>query len=262
MVSAIADILKAQLSGLDWIERFGGLVTEAKKPTVVQAGDGQTVVTGHQSWPVACDVNAEKCFENQQKLKWFVPDSSVAAVAYFIDNGGTQFVGINEAPRRAELIYRFNLKFVCWLNMKRLGDAITEGECYATGRVVPYVIAELFGEHSSDAVFGAGTVKAKAYRQVDVTSISEIQKNPYVFAPFSFATLPDKQAMFIWPYDYFALAIQGTFILNRFCLADLYTPPFVPDETICLPGEPTDDYRITEEGAHRETVEEDLRITT
>jgi len=72
--------------------------------------------------------------------------------------------------------------------------------------------------------------------------------------------LPDKQAMFIWPYDYFALQIQGTFIVNRFCLSDLYDPPFVADESICLPGEPTDDYRITEDSLHRITEDSEGRI--
>lgn len=261
MVAAIADILKFQLSSLDWIERFGGLVVEAKKANTIQGTDGQSIITGYQSWPIACDVNAEKCFESQQKLKWFVPDSSVAAVAYFTDAGGTQFVGADtNTPRRGGLIYRFNLRFVCWMNMKRMGDAITSGECYAADKVVPYLIATLFGEHSAAAVFGADTVKAKAYRQVDVTSISQLQKSPNLFAPFTFATLPDKQAMFVWPYDYFALAIQGTFIVNRFCLAELYEAPFVPQTDICLPGEPTDDYIVTEDGADHIATQEEIPI--
>lgn len=257
MVSAIADILKDTLTDLDWIERFGGLVVEAKKATTVTNGDGTAVVTGWQSWPVACDVNAEKCFENQQKLKWFVPDSSVAAVAYFVDNGGCQSLGFDEnTPNRGGLIYRFNLKFVCWMNMKRLGDAITDGECYAADKVVPYVIAAFHNTRTAAQVFGADTVKALAYRRVEVTNVTQLQKTPQLFAPFSFWNLPDKQAMFIWPYDYFALQIQGTFVVNRNCLADLYDPPFVPDTAICLPGEPTDDYLMSEDSEHIETETE------
>lgn len=261
MIAAIADILKDTLTGLDWIERFAGLVVEAKKPTTVTGGDGQTLVTGWQSWPIACDVNAEKCFENQQKLKWFVPDSSVSAVAYFVDNGGCVSLGFDDnTPNRGGLVYRFNLKFVCWMNMKRLGDAITSGECYAADKVVPYVIAAFHNPSTSAQVFGADTVKALAYRRVEITNVTQLPKTPQLFAPFSFWNLPDKQAMFIWPYDYFALSIQGTFIVNRFCLADLYEPPFVADETICLPGEPTDDYRITEAQENRILETEEGRI--
>ena len=262
MVAAIADILKAQLSGLDWIERFGGLVIEAKKADTRKADNGDTVTVGWQSWPVACDVNAERCFEDAAKLKWFIPESSLAAVAYFADNGGTSFVGFDEfTPKRGGLIYRFNLKFICWMNMKRLGDAITSGECWAADKLVPYVIAEFFGTAADAAttVFGADTPKARAYRRIEVTSVTQVQKSPQIFAPFSFWNLPDKQAMFIWPYDYFALQIQGTFVLNRFCLPELYEPPFVADANICLPGEPTDDYRVTTDGEHRQTTEEELR---
>jgi|JI10StandDraft_1071094.scaffolds.fasta_scaffold103911_7 hypothetical protein len=263
MVAAIADILKAQIAGLDWIERFGGLVIEAKKPDTRKADNGDVVTVGWQSWPVACDVNAERCFEDQAKLKWFIPESSLAAVAYFVDNGGTSFVGFDEfTPRRGGLIYRFNLKFVVWMNMKRLGDAITSGECWAADKLVPYVISEFFGTapDAATTVFGADTPKARAYRRIEVTSVSQIQKSPQIFAPFSFWNLPDKQAMFVWPYDYFALQIQGTFVLNRFCLPELYEPPFVADTDICLPAEPTDDYRVTTDGEHRQTTEEELRI--
>lgn len=263
MVAAIADILKSRLSALDWMERFGGLVIEAKKADTRKADDGSTVIVGYQSWPVACDVNAERCFEDQQKLRWFIPESGLAAVAYFVDNGGTSFVEVSEfVPRRGGLVYRFNLKFVCWLNMKRLGDAITFGECWAADKLVPYVIAEMFGNYTAteiETIFGADSPQARAYKQVEVTGITQLQKSPQLFAPFSFWNMPDKQALFVWPYDYFALSIQGTFTLNRFCLGELYTPPFVAETDICLPGEPTDDYRVTTDGDHRQTADEELR---
>lgn len=260
MVSVIADILNSKLAALDWIERRGGLVSAAAKANTIQSADGQFVNAGYQYWPVECDVNAERCFEDQAKLKWFVPESSLSAVSFFVDNGGTTFQGLNAAPNRAELIYRFNLKLLVWMNMKRLGTAITDGECYVTGRVIPYIISQLYGEHSTATAFPTDTVKQKAYRMVEVTSISQLNKTPAVFNPFTFASLPDKQALFIWPYDYFALQIQGQFIVNRFCLADLYETPFVPETEICLPGEPDADYRVTTSGQHRETTTEDSRI--
>lgn len=268
MLSAIADILKYKLTdstdspALDWIERFGGLVISAAKANTVQSQDGAFVNAGYQYWPVACDVNAEKCFEDFAKLKWFVPDSSLAAVAFFTDGGGTRFLRFDEnVPQRGGLVYQFNLRFLCWVNMKRLGDAITSGECYVADKVVPYVIAKFFEAHSAATVFGSGTPKAKAYRNIEVTSVSQLQKQPSIFNPFTFAQLPDKQALFIWPYDYFGLQIQGEFTLHRNCLAELYTPPFVPETDICLPGEPTDNYLIAADGDHI-TTGGDVQITT
>ncbi len=260
MVSVIANILKERLATLDWVERFGGLVVAAAKPNTLQSADGAFVNAGYQYWPVACEVNAERCFEDHAKLKWFVPESSLSAIAFFVDNGGTQYVGIDpNTPKRAGLVYRFNLKLLCWMNLKRLGDAIANGSCFASDRVIPYIIAELWGEQLATTVYAADSVEAKAYQSIEVTSVSPLKREPSIFNPFTFASLPDKQALFIWPYDYFGLAIQGTFILNRNCLADLYEPPFVADTDICLPGEPTDDYRVTTDGEHRQTASEELR---
>lgn len=259
MIAAIADILKFKLTDLDWIERFGGLVVSAAQANTVQSADGAFVNAGYQYWPVACDVNVEKCFEDKRKLKWFVPDSSLAAVAFFVDNGGTNFLRLADVPNRGGLTYQFNLKFLCWLNLKRLGDAIAYGECFASDKVVPYIIAKFWESHSAADVFGAGTPKAMAYRDVEVTSVNQLTRSPSLFNPFTFSTLPDKQAMFIWPYDYFGLDVKGTFTLYRHCLAELYEPPFVAETDICLPGEPTDDYRVTTDGEHRETADENLR---
>lgn len=237
MVAAIADVLKAKLTDLDWIERFGGLVVPAAKANTVQSADGAFVNAGYQYWPVACDVNVEKCFEEPSQLKMFVPDSSLAAVAFFTDGGGTIYRGLANVPNRGGLIYQFNLTFLCWMNLKRLGEAITQGTCFASDAVVPYIIAKFWETHSAAEVFGDDTPKAKAYRNIEVTSVNQLRRQPQIFNPFTFANLPDKQALFLWPYDYFGLQVQGTFTLYRECLAELYEPPFLAETDICLPGE-------------------------
>ena len=56
MNAIIANILKQKLSNLDWIERFGGMVTQATKPVFVTV-DGQQVITGYKTYPVSCWVN-------------------------------------------------------------------------------------------------------------------------------------------------------------------------------------------------------------
>ena len=48
MNAIIANILKQKLSNLDWIERFGGMVTQATKPVFVTV-DGQQVITGYKT---------------------------------------------------------------------------------------------------------------------------------------------------------------------------------------------------------------------
>lgn len=265
MVSVIADILKSQLTDLDWIERFGGLVVPATRAVTTQGADGAMVVTGYQSYPVACDVNVENCWESG-KFKHFEPDSSKSAIAYFVDNGGAALQAI-EGPKNAYLKCSFDIRFLCWMNLKRLGEQITDSSCYASGRVVPYVIAQFMNAGSNiaftaaqiEAVFGVGYIQASAFQEVQVTGFRQLRREPSMFAPFTFATDGEKRGLFIWPYDYFGIQLTGTYVVNRNCLADLYTPPFVATAAACLPGD-EDVFLTTESGAFLTSEEEEVII--
>ena len=184
MVSVIADVLKANLTNLEWMERFGGMVVPAVKPNFKQGADGVQVSTGNQVYPVACTVNMENCWENNQ-FRYFEPDSKKSAVAFFMDNGGCSLKAI-EGPLNQYYKFTFDLKFLCWLN---------------TG------------------VFGGGR-EDTIYQAIEVTSVRQLTKNPSMFEPFSFAREGIDRNFFIYPYDYFGLIIQGTFVINKNCLPD------------------------------------------
>jgi hypothetical protein len=217
MISVIADVLKSKLSNLVWIERFGGLVSNAVRPEFIQGADGAQIVKGYQSYPVACNVNAANCWENG-KFKHFEPDSSKSAIAFFMDNGGA-YVKEVQAPKNASLKFSFDLKFVCWLNTARLGDGITGGGCNPSGRVAPYVVAQFFGEHSAVGLFEGG-VEEDMFTNIEVSGIRQLIKNPSMFAPFSFVADGEKRGLFLYPYDYFGLNITGSFIVNKNCLPE------------------------------------------
>lgn len=217
MVSVIADVLKANLTNLAWMERFGGLVVQAVKPTLKQGVDGVQVQTGQQIYPVACTVNMENCWEREQ-FRYFEPDSKKSAVAFFVDNGGCSLKTI-EGPKNQHYKFTFDLKFLCWLNTARLGESITDGNCLPSGRIVPYVMAEFFGTHSAVDVFGGG-IEETIFQAIEVTSVRELVKNPSMFEPFSFVKEGINKNHFIYPYDYFGLVIQGTFVINKNCLPD------------------------------------------
>ena len=217
MISVIADVLKNKLDNLEWIERFGGLVSNATRPVLKQGADGVQVVTGYQTYPVACGVNLENCWENG-RFKHFEPDSTKSAIAFFVDNGGVQ-LRENFGPKLAWLKFEFDLKFLMWLNNKRLGEAITAGNCLPAGRIAPYVVAQLFGTHTAVGVFG-GDIEEEIFGQIEVTGVRELRKNPGMFEPFSFASDGDKRGLFIEPYDYFGLQLTGSFVINKNCLPD------------------------------------------
>lgn len=208
MVSKIADILKARIAELTWIERFGGLCVQAIRSDFKNDGTGNMVKIGDQIYPVACDVNAEKCWEDG-KYKYFMPDASLSAVAFFVDNGGVDFVS-TEGPKQARLRMKFNLKFLCWVNLAKLGQT----DCNLSGVVAPYVIAKLHGPQT-----GTDVLKA-----VNVTQIRQLIKLPSMFAPFTFEKDGANKGLFLYPYNYFGLSISGTFDIEKNCL-----PPLFPD---------------------------------
>lgn len=228
MLAAISTILKSKIANLTWVERFGGLVTIASRPTFV-AGDGNVQIhTGYEQWPVSCDVNAAQCWEGG-KYKHFMPQSSVSAIAFFVDDGGVRLRKV-DGPKNAGLEFAFSLKFLMWMNLGRLG--ITD--CNFSSKAVPFAISQLFGQHASAGVFSGG-IQEQLYPYIDVASISELPKTPSMFSPFSFATDPDRQGIFLFPYDYFGLSISGTFIVNTMCLPELFAEDFEFIDPTCLP---------------------------
>lgn len=220
MVSVIADVLKANLTNLEWMERFGGLVVQAVKPTLKSGADGVQVQTGQQIYPVACTVNMENCWEREQ-FRYFEPDSKKSAVAFFVDNGGCTLKSIGP-PKESFYTFSFDIKFLCWLNTARLGESITDGNCLPSGRIAPYVLTALAGPKSAVGVFGGG-IEETIFREIEVTNVRQLVKNPSMFEPFSFAKEGINKNHFIYPYDYMGFVIQGTFVINKNCLPEFGT---------------------------------------
>lgn len=217
MVSVIAEVLKSSLSDLTWMERFGGIVFPVTKPIFKTLPSGEQAQNGSYTYPAACGVNSENCWEDGT-FKYFEPDSSKAAIGFFTDNGGVTLKGL-EAPRQELMRFAFDLKFLCWMNTARLGEDITAGGCLPSGRVAPYVIAQLFGAHSAVGLFGGG-LEEEVFNQIEVTGIRELVKHSSMFEPFTFAKIGAEKNLFVYPNDYFGLQITGTFAILKNCLPE------------------------------------------
>lgn len=243
MLSVVADVLKSRLTDLPWIERFGGLVQEATRPQLIRGADGVDIIKGYDVYPVACDVNLVNCWEGG-RYKMLEPDSTKAAVAFFTDGGGVTLKSVDD-PKESWMVFSFELRFLCWMNLMRLGETITAGGCQPSGRVVPYVVHKLWGDHTASGLFGGG-LEEEVFGRIRVTAVSELQKRAGIFDPFSFAR--SNMALFIYPYDYFGLRIQGTFEINRNCLPEfgVYWEPEIsclsPDGSAGTPGNGTSNW--------------------
>ena len=88
MISAIAEILKARIGELPWVERYGGLVVPATKPAFkTNQTTGASELSTPQVYAIGCDVNNERCWETGT-YKYFHPSDDMASIAFFMDNGG------------------------------------------------------------------------------------------------------------------------------------------------------------------------------
>lgn len=221
MVTTICDILKYSLTGLDWLERFAGLAMPATRTLYTAGADGKQIETGQQTFPVSCGVNAENCWDNQL-FKVLEPDSKKAAIAFFTDSGGVQTREII-GPGLKKIRFSFSVRFLCWLNVKRLEGTLPANYCVASGILAPYVMGQLMGEHDAGDVFGPNSIEGSIYQNFSVDSIRELVKTPSIFDPFTFAMDGEKRNLFIYPYDYFGLQIDGQFTMNLDCLPTMET---------------------------------------
>ena len=215
MISAVAKILKTKVGEQNWIERFGALVVPGVRPKYITGKQGEAIKDGSQVFPIACEVNVDKCWENGT-YKLFCPDTSVASVGFFTDTNGCSLRQIT-GPKRNILLFNFELRFLCWVNLPRLNVT----DCDFTGRAVPHLIAGFTGDHDTAGIFEGG-IEEDIYQNLTVTAVRQLPKSPSMFEPFTFAREGDARGLFLYPYDYFGLSITGTFEVNRLCLPDLF----------------------------------------
>jgi hypothetical protein len=229
MVHVIADVLKSKIAELEWIEKFGGMVDAAYKPVYAPLeGTNQQVKIGDLVYPVDCISNCEDCW-HKGVYYYFIPESKKAAVAFFTDSGGAGLQQV-DGPKQGWLRFRFEIRFLCWLNLERLG---VEG-CGFSGTAVPYIISKFFGRHTVTGLFDGGVLE-DVFQGVEVTGIAQLPKDPRMFEPFSFAREGNDRGLFLYPYDYFGLTITGNFIVARHCLPALLEG-WTPSAGGCLPG--------------------------
>lgn len=229
MLTIIAEVLRDKLSTLSWLERTGGLTLTATRTQYRTGADMVAVPVGTQSYPVSATVNLQDCWESGV-YKLLEPDGLKSGVAFFVDGGGVQMVGY-EGPKKQAIRFKFTLKLLCWLNLSRLGDDITDGSANVSGRIVAYFADKMLGTHSATGLF-AGGVEEDAFKKIEVKEVDELIKTPAMFEPFDFAKKPE---LFFYPYDYFGLALHGEFVMPARCLPE-FGADWSPFEGCLAPG--------------------------
>ena len=201
MIKDIANILKAKLQPLPFVDRLAGVVQIARSQETVE---GKLIQT---RFPISCDVNGEDCAEGGQRLIDLIPNSEKKSVFYFEDIGGAQFID----RTRNDLNFQANLRLVGWLNMKELG----KNQCSVTSLIVANVIRAL--------TQGKKTFNEDPFTRITIEINQQVLNNANIFSDYTYKETETQYLMY--PYDFFALDLRVFFSINENCMDTFILEP-------------------------------------
>lgn len=190
MNQAIAQIIIGHISGLDFIDKIGGVVSVIYEDVF----DGTNKV--QKSFPAACCVEPEDC--KIGAYNDLSPDSKYNTVIFFEDKGVTF-----DKHEGSFKYYTSSLRLVCWINVAKIleDDCRLGSECTRAAHLITEIVRLLppFPEDHTPFVMLHSEV---------------ISQEPRSNAIFGAYTFNEKQTQYLlYPFDYFALNIQTTFAI-------------------------------------------------
>jgi hypothetical protein len=193
MNQTIANIIKAYIECLDFVDKIAGLVQ-----TVFLNITGENGVKVQKSFPVSCTTSVEDC--KNGLYNDLTPDSKYKTVIYFEDGGVT----FNK--REGNFIcYTSHLKLVCWINVG-IDERCPDGEpCTQAADFIKQIICQL----------PTHPVNVSPFANFYPVIISEDIRSNSIFSKYTYNELQTQYLMY--PYDYFALNIETTFCV---CVTD------------------------------------------
>ncbi len=192
MLYLLEPSLSPKIQALPFIERWGGIAY----PMTNNFGT-DTIKT----FPVSQSLTAAQCFD-QGKYANLVPDDRYKSVAYLEGITSPSQIAFTDAKKGVVRITQ-NAKLVVWLNLQKLGiDTTAEIGLLALAAVD--ALQEVY-------VIEYGGVRGR----MDVTAANiRLDRN----GAFGGYTYVDKQALFMWPYGFFAVEFTAVINLPRRCL--------------------------------------------
>ena len=191
MNQAVADIIKGQIEGLDFVDKIAGLTSVLTFE--INDKDNNKVV---KRFPIACCVTADDCKEGAYNE--LMPDSAYKTVIYFED-GGMTFTKYEGRYK----YYSSTLRLVCWINVAKilLDTCKTGTACTLSAHLITEIIRALprFPEDHTP------------FHQMYSEVTDQIVRSPSIFSSYTF---DEKHSQYLmYPYDYFALTIKTDFAI-------------------------------------------------
>ena len=210
MLQAIIEAIKSKITGLSYVERFGGLVKVAEQ--VNEGENGELIV---KRFPVVHSISDIDCWSRSRYLD-LVPNDKRASIYYFEDVSGLRFV--NSEQRETILNFKGMIRLVAWLNLGKLGiDA--DSHPLATDYFILDAIKVLTSKYqpTSGALYNAA---------IKVTPYGIPRRGREIFDKYTY----DKYIpLTMYPYDAFAIEFEIDLTVNKNC----FTPPTIGAEITC-----------------------------
>lgn len=201
MIYLIESAIRSKITGLNFIERYGGYAMPVTADFPSEEG------ANTKTFPVSCYLSNAECFE-QGKYRNLVPNDAYKSVCY-VEEGGYSNIEFS-GPRRNSWNSVARIRVVCWLNYNKLGL----DDCKSTDR---FALAMMDAIMNGNGFYSFNTDSIKGSIHIQTARI--VEKNPQiVFGKYSYYNMPH---LFFWPYDFFAIDLSMNMMISGGCVPSL-----------------------------------------
>src|SRR5690606_1280870 len=132
------------------------------------------------------------------------PNDDHRSVAYWEVTNPLTSQASRHGSRRYNVQYTQNARFVAWLNLQNLGY---ENPCALMTRIIANTLYVIEGK--------IGIIPDTPLANVKIRFVGQAPKTMDIFRAYSYS---NKTELMLYPYDFFALDFQFTWMLRKDCI--------------------------------------------
>lgn len=222
MNDIIAIHIMSKLIGIEYVEKFGGVVQTIERTTLNARGESiayriPVAKAFHYFKDAEKDINENRievlnCGLKSAIMEDFLPESKISGMIYFEDNG----VSVDTSKRHSGLnFFNSKLRLVGWFNQKKFRE-IFDNDFRSKAMI------EIMNKILTKRPIKQGNLSQMMVR---ISSIPPLDSG--IFSSYDFN---ESQTQFLTaPYDFFAIDLDISFAIPKNC-SEI---KFIPEEVIC-----------------------------
>lgn len=209
MINIVIETVRAQLQGLDLVDKNAGLVKAVTIPLKGANGFDTSITI-----PASCNAAGVPCYDKGRE-KDLLPGSRYSSVMYFEQQTDVTFTDYKDSSDYT-MIFEGDFRIVFWMNQKKLGYS----DCAISDLFALTVIKRLTQGMSEFSRTG-GRFDV-TYPNIDPGAVLETRLTSQVSrSPAIFANYTGIETELLYPFDYLALDYHFWFMIGRECFTDL-----------------------------------------